>query len=274
MVLPTKIGGDRRQKSGLSHFENSTQAFECVRRLWPKSEEAFVGHDSVEEHRWRDCAAWLNSVKQQGRKKRKREGGQAAREVPAAAKSKEAVLLEEAMEWVGRNTGHLNEQQRLVMQKHVDRAVEEAREERCLEKSAARPLMLLVHGGPGTGKSAIIFALKKFYVEVLKFEVGHELLIASLQASVAAMLGGETLHHVAGINPFHAAGSALETSHEQQQKEASKRLAFARHLILDEVFMLSASFFAEAEAAFRAKVPQNSFFHCAPNGCGGYTPHP
>ena len=26
MVMPTKIGGDRRQRAGLTHFENSTHA--------------------------------------------------------------------------------------------------------------------------------------------------------------------------------------------------------------------------------------------------------
>ena len=254
MVLPIKIGGDR---------------FECVRMLWPKCEKEFPGHDSIAEHRWKDCALWLNSVKEQGKKKRKREGRQSGGEVPAAARSREAVLLEEARVWVGRNTGHLNLKQQLVVQKHVDRAAQEAEEERHLENSAGKPLMLLVHGGPGTGKSAVIFALKNFYVEVMKFEVGQELLIASLQASVAAMLGGETLHHVAGINPFHSPGSGLETSQEQQQKEASKRLAFARHLIIDEVFMLSASFFAEAEAHIRAKVPQKVFFATRRMAVGG-----
>lgn len=164
------------------------------------------------------------------------------------------------------NAAHLNSQQRLVLQKHVDRAAQEAREERTAKKSKSPPLMLLVHGGPGTGKSAVIFALKKFYVDVMKFEIGHELLIGSLQASVAAMLGGETLHHIAGINPYHSQGSGSDMSQEVKQKEVSRRLAFARHLVIDEVFMLSAGFFAEAEAHIRAKVPQNSFFREAEDG--------
>jgi hypothetical protein len=80
------------------------------------------------------------------------------------------------------------------------------------------------------------------------------------------MLGGETLHHIAGINPYHSQGSGSDMSQEVKQKEVSRRLAFARHLVIDEVFMLSAGFFAEAEAHIRAKVPQNSFFREAEDG--------
>ena len=93
MIMPTKIGGDRRQRAGLSHFENSTHAFECVHMLWPECEKAFAGHDSIRQHRWKDCSAWLNSVKQQGKKKRKQAAGQQRSEVEGAARCKEAFFL-------------------------------------------------------------------------------------------------------------------------------------------------------------------------------------
>lgn len=266
MVLPTKIGGDPRRKAGLTHFENSSQAFERVHLLWPECTEAFGGHDSIRQHRWKDCSGWLNSLKKLRNNKRKREVGEGREAVAGSMVCREAVLLQEAEAWMKEKAAHLNSQQRLVLQKHVERAVQEVQEERTAQKSKTWPLMLLVHGGPGTGKSAVIFALKKFYVDVMKFEIGHEFLIGSLQASVAAMLGGETLHHIAGINPYRSQGSGQEVSEEVKQKEVSRRLAFARHLVIDEVFMLSAGFFAEAEAHMRAKVPQNSFFREAEDG--------
>ena len=242
MVLPTKIGGDPRRRAGLTHFENSSQAFERVHVLWPESATTFGVHDSLRQHRWKDCSGLLSSVKKLGKNKRKRETGEGREEVAGGTVCREGVLLQEAEAWMKENAAHLNSQQRLVLQKHVDRAAQEAREERTAKKSKSPPLMLLVHGGPGTGKSAVIFALKKFYVDVMKFEIG------------------ETLHHIAGINPYHSQGSGSDMSQEVKQKEVSRRLAFARHLVIDEVFMLSAGFFAEAEAHIRAKVPQNSSF--------------
>ena len=58
----------------------------------------------------------------------------------------------------------------MLQKQSVERAVQEVEEERCLERSKGQPLMLLVHGGPGTGESAVIFALKRFYVEAMSLK--------------------------------------------------------------------------------------------------------
>lgn len=100
MVLPTKIGGDPRRKAGLTHFENSSQAFERVHLLWPECTEAFGGHDSIRQHRWKDCSGWLNSLKKLRNNKRKREVGEGREAVAGSMVCREAVLLQEAEAWM------------------------------------------------------------------------------------------------------------------------------------------------------------------------------
>ena len=43
----------------------------------------------------------------------------------------------------------------------------------------------------------------KFFDEVGKYKKGVHYHVCTLQAFLAAALGGHTMHHLAGINPFH-----------------------------------------------------------------------
>jgi len=267
-VLPTKIGGTLRQrKDGVSHYENSTLAVQRVHTLWPQEEGQYVVEDCIAQHVWKETKQWFQSMKlqktsQRQARKRRHGGG-----VEAIAISCDGVAGRTVDAWLDANTQQLNERQRSVLERHVARAREERQEEVEGWQGRRAPLRLLVHGGPGTGKSAVIATLRKFYEEVMQWELGQEVVIASLQASVAAMLQGETLHHVAGINPFHqsGAGGGGPTQAEKVQ-ETTKRLSFLRHLLLDEIFMLSAGLFAEAENHIRQKVPDGSVHKRAADG--------
>ena len=52
------------------------------------------------------------------------------------------------------------------------------------------PLLWLMHGGPGVGKSEVLKALKQLFTDVLHWTPGHEFQMAALQALMAEQLGG------------------------------------------------------------------------------------
>ena len=70
------------------------------------------------------------------------------------------------------------------------------------------PLRWLVHGGPGVGKSYVIACIKEMFTQTMQWTQGVEFEITSLQASVADQLGGDTIHHALGIQPFNKAEEA------------------------------------------------------------------
>ena len=122
------------------------------------------------------------------------------------------------------------------------------------------PLRKLVHGKPGTGKSSKCMALAtKFFDEIGKYKKGVHYHVCTLQAFLAAVLGGHTMHHLAGINPFHVKrmdDDDTGVSHESVQT----RFLLARWVLIDELFMSSAQFSAEFECALRNAVPAASCF--------------
>ena len=61
------------------------------------------------------------------------------------------------------------------------------------------PLLRLMHGGPGVGKSEVLKALKQLFTDFFHWAPGREFQTAALQAVMAEQLGGETLHHSCGI---------------------------------------------------------------------------
>ena len=86
---------------------------------------------------------------------------------------------------------------------------------------------------------------------------GVEYNIGSLQAIMAVALGGETLHHIAGINPFTDSGTNegfLAPEH------VAKRLLQTRWLIIDEISMVSANLLSMVEEKIRNAVVANGSY--------------
>ena len=128
----------------------------------------------------------------------------------------------------------------------------------------SEPLRKLVHGKPGTGKSAKCIGLVvKFLEEIAGYKRGVEYHLCTLQTFLAAKLGGQTMHHVAGINPFLGGANNAE-AHVSENTQT--RFLLTRYLAIDEIFMCSAQFFAEFEIACRTAIPATSPFRM--NGFG------
>ena len=99
--------------------------------------------------------------------------------------------------------------------------------------------------------------------ECFHYTQGKEFQIGSLQAVVAVAHGGETLHHIAGLNPFMSRGEQQEKA---VQSDAMSRLSWLRWLFIDEAMMNSAAFLGEIEQCLRWKIPDSSFFKRSPDG--------
>ena len=70
-------------------------------------------------------------------------------------------------------------------------------------ETADEPLRWLMHGGPGTGKSHVINVVKDgLFQKALGWEMGVQFQVVALQAVMADLLGGDTIHHACGIPAF------------------------------------------------------------------------
>ena len=70
------------------------------------------------------------------------------------------------------------------------------------------PLLWLVHGGPGTGKSEVLKLVKMLFFEVCGWQISLDYQVVALQAVMAQLLDGDTIHHACGIHPFGASSDA------------------------------------------------------------------
>ena len=83
---------------------------------------------------------------------------------------------------------------RVVCQRMCDELAEGADEHR-----RSDPLMWLLHGLPGTGKSEVLMMVKELFQEVCGWQMGFEYQMVALQAVMAQLLGGDTIHHASGM---------------------------------------------------------------------------
>ena len=71
------------------------------------------------------------------------------------------------------------------------------------------------------------------FKNVLGWDVGVQFQVVALQAVMADLLGGDTIHHACGIPVFNK-GEAGDTS-SQNQANVAKRVLQWRWLIVDEI---------------------------------------
>eukprot|EP00959_Pyramimonas_sp_CCMP1952_P426315 8929191-Pyramimonas_sp.AAC.1 len=80
----------------------------------------------------------------------------------------------------------MNEKQREVVEKVVDRMIAECQENDGTSGSY-EPLLWMLHAGPGTGKSFVVDTLRKHVFEgVTGWEHGLDFQVAALQATNAS----------------------------------------------------------------------------------------
>ena len=155
----------------------------------------------------------------------------------------------------GRLKGRLvcNDEQFAAVEKVASRVMRELRAEALGESDYGEPLRWVFHGGPGTGKSHVIKIIKKELFEgVLHWDLGVKFQVVALQAVMAQLLGGDTIHHALGIPVFK--GKEAHGDDLQKHMDVAKRVLQWRWLIIDEISMASAKLFAEMDMKLRQVI--------------------
>ena len=122
------------------------------------------------------------------------------------------------------------------------------------------PLRWSMHGGPGTGKTHVIKIIKvELFQQVLGWNIGTEFNIIALQAVMADLLGGDTIHHALNIGIF-GMKKKDKGSQETRAREVMRSMLMLRWLIIDEISMVSARLLADIDHQLRNYYRHNSEF--------------
>ena len=125
-----------------------------------------------------------------------------------------------------------NEKQREFLEHFVRRLKVEwlEKQQGNVNQNAGEPLLDVVHGFPGTGKSAVIVWMRHLMEEGLGWEHGVQFVCLSFQNAMAAQINGHTVHHWSGIPARNDDGNAMGDRHKQSMKCRALRV-----IIIDEV---------------------------------------
>lgn len=147
----------------------------------------------------------------------------------------------------------LNSMQYVMVEKVAVRVIEELDINDSIGQNAAEPLRWMLHGGPGTGKSHVIKIIKeRLFGGVLKWDMGAQFQIVALQAVMAELLGGDTIHHACGIPAFKKRENRSDDL--QKHMEIAKKVLQWRWLIIDEISMVSAKLLAQLDMKLREVI--------------------
>eukprot|EP00959_Pyramimonas_sp_CCMP1952_P236643 4945551-Pyramimonas_sp.AAC.1 len=83
----------------------------------------------------------------------------------------------------------------------------------------------------------------------MKWTIGVNFQITALQAVMAQLLGGDTIHHACGIPAIKR--GAEQGEDVKLEYETAKRVLQWRWLFIDEISMVSARLLAEVDAKLR-----------------------
>ena len=124
----------------------------------------------------------------------------------------------------------------------------------CCFSQASAPLRWVVHGGPGTGKSHVVRDVIKaeLFNQILHWQQGLDYQVIALQAVMADLLKGDTIHHACGI-PVRKKGADGEMV-IQSHKDVAEKSLYWKWLLIDEFGMVGSSLLAEVDMKLRDVV--------------------
>ena len=148
-----------------------------------------------------------------------------------------AKTLDDAFEMILQDEEGPNQEQKAFLVHFIKRLKIEVLEmqRNTVNTSEHEPLLDLIHGFPGTGKSRLIMWMRQLLEKGLGWEHGVHYVCLAFQNAMAASINGYTVHHWSGIPTRSDDGKSTGDRHKQSIKCQALRV-----IIIDEISMLSA----------------------------------
>ena len=179
-------------------------------------------------------------------------------EEPRSRRSKETALsyggLSEraARLWIMNLTDPKNkktpsEEQMACIQKIVDRCLQESKEHGRNQEFRSEPLRMVLHGVPGAGKTQTLLWIRRFFEEVCKWTHGIEFVFCTSQNTMAALIGGFTLHSFFKIQHKQRDGTTAVTFRDNKRDMSQEYVRYQalRFLFIDEFSTAAVEILAE-----------------------------
>ena len=111
------------------------------------------------------------------------------------------------------------------------------------------PLFDLIHGIPGAGKSKVIAWICELFTDVLGWTSGNQFVCLAVQNSMAANIGGSTIHHWGSIPFMDEKGktAGARTGGRRDTSVLFNRCLNLRWILIDEISMVSAELLSELQ---------------------------
>ena len=90
---------------------------------------------------------------------------------------------------------------------------------------------------------------EELFEGILKWDMGVEFQVVALQAVMAQLLDGDTIHHACGIPAFRR--QECHDQDLQRHLDVAKRVLQWRWLFIDEISMVSAKLLADMDVKLR-----------------------
>ena len=263
-LLHTEVGGSKDDSAAMDMTQPSTvakqkDAFSLCKRIWGVASDG--GNSTANAPPSEEFDDWRTIV----RAARRTEETEVTSPIRREPQMREGTEMSEnsLTTWLStlRNT-ECNEAQYQILKKVCDRVDTERKRgeiNRFLPVSSVdenhpeeEPLLWLVHGGPGVGKSFVINKMRTLFEDVCGWTSGWDFQIGALQAVMADQIGGDTLHHALALNPFQ--NDDVDMQMANKTIDVARRVAQWRWLVIDEVSMLNAALVAEIDMRLRNLV--------------------
>ena len=236
---------------------------ELAKHIWPETDVRHCQESTCDTTVCHEDVQKILAAARASQRKEKRGGPllKNADQAPALTVEYSATIAE-VRDWLKEistrkenNRKVLNESQLKLVQKVVNRVCEEIEDILTGKVDNNRePLRWAMHGGPGTGKTHVIKIIKEeLFENVLNWNTSVDFQIVAMQAVMADLLEGDTIHHAFNIPVF---GKNFSTRPVQRGSKKDMELAKAvlqyRWLIIDEISMVSAKLLADVDMKLRS----------------------
>ena len=152
----------------------------------------------------------------------------------------------------------LNALQYEMVERVADQVCVELRARATNHYDNMQPLRWSMHGGPGTGTSHVIKMIKKeLFERVLKYTIAGDFQLVVVQAVMAYLFEGDTIHHALNL-PVFGKTASTNSEYSRRHEEVAKQWLQWRWLIIDAIRIVSAQLLVDRDRKLRALAGASS----------------